>query len=50
MNKLFYILKDNLKMIYSKQQRIKREIEKIELPECIKLSFVKEVSQMLAKH
>ncbi len=49
MSRLFYILKDNLKDIYQGQLQLKREIEKIKEVNRIKLSFIKEMSEMLSK-
>lgn len=49
MNRLFFILRDNLKDLFIGQLKLKEEIGKIEEIQSIKLSFIKEVSQMLSK-
>lgn len=49
MNRLFYILKDNLKDIFLGQLKLKEEISKIEEIQSIKLSFIREVEEMLSK-
>jgi len=41
MNRLFYILKDNLKDIFIGQLKLREEISKIEEIQSIKLSFIK---------
>lgn len=49
MNRLFYILKDNLKDIFLGQLKLREEISKIEEIQSIKLSFIREVEEMLSK-
>ena len=49
MSRLFYILKDNLKEICEGQLRLREQIDRIEETDKIKLSFIKEVSEMLNK-
>lgn len=49
MNRLFYILKDSLKDIFVGQLKLREEIGKIEEIQSIKLSFIKEVTEMLSK-
>lgn len=49
MNRSFYILKDNLKDIFIGQMRLRDEIGKIEEIQSIKLSFIREVEEMLSK-
>jgi hypothetical protein len=49
MNRLFYILKDNLKDIFIGQLKLREEISKIEEIQSIKLSFIREVEEMLSK-
>lgn len=49
MNRLFYILKDNLKDIFIGQLKLREEIGKIEEIQSIKLSFIREVEEMLSR-
>lgn len=49
MNRSFYILKDNLKDIFIGQMKLRDEIGKIEEIQSIKLSFIREVEEMLSK-
>lgn len=49
MNRLFFILRDNLKDLFIGQLKLKEEVGKIEEIQSIKLSFIKEVTQLLSK-
>ena len=49
MNRLFYILKDSLKQIFSGQTRLRERISKINQIQSIKMSFIRWVSEMLSK-
>lgn len=49
MSRLFFILRDNLKDLFIGQMKLKEEVSKIEEIESVKLSFIKEVTQLLSK-
>lgn len=53
MNRLFEILKDNLRDIYQNQVIMKKVIEKIKIPNrvnrSVKLSFAKEMQRAIVK-
>jgi hypothetical protein len=49
MSRLFFILRDNLKDLYIGQLKLKEEVAKIEEIESVKMSFIKEVTQLLSR-